>query len=115
MNSPTNSYIAVIFTSTRTHDHDEDYAHWSKRMADLVLEQPGFIDFTSVRDPQTRLGITVAYFTDEESVVKWKANLEHLEAQRLGRSTFYESYSVKVANVYREYQMGNHLADSSES
>lgn len=111
MKSDFESYVAVIFTSTRTHDHDEDYSRWSKRMADLVAEQPGFIDFVSARDPVTRLGITVAYFRDEESVSKWKANLEHLEAQRLGRSDFYEGYSVKVANVYREYEMGKPSSD----
>jgi heme-degrading monooxygenase HmoA len=97
--------VAVIFTSIRTHQHDENYERWSNRMAELVREQPGFIDFVSARDPITRLGITVAYFTNEESVLKWKANAEHLEAQRLGRNDFYESYSVKVATVYREYEM----------
>lgn len=107
MESSFESHVAVIFTSTRTHEHDEDYAHWSKRMAELVREQPGFIDFVSARDPVTRLGITVAYFADEDSVLKWKADREHLEAQRLGRTDFYESYSVKVATVYREYAMRN--------
>ena len=101
------NYVAVIFTSTRTKDHEEEYVRWSKRMAELVAEQPGFLDFVSTRDPVTRFGITVAYFTDEESALGWKANSEHLEAQRLGRSDFYESYSVKVANVYREYGATN--------
>jgi hypothetical protein len=45
-------------------------------MAALVKDQPGFIEFVSARDPVTRLGITVAYFTDEESVLKWKSNIE---------------------------------------
>ena len=106
MESNFKSYVAVIFTSTRTHHHDEDYERWSRRMAELVVEQPGFIDFVSARDPVTRLGITVAYFVDEESVLAWKANLEHLEAQRLGRLDFYESYSVRVSKVYREYETG---------
>jgi heme-degrading monooxygenase HmoA len=97
--------IAVIFTSTRTLEHDARYERWSDRMAALVKDQPGFIEFVSARDPVTRLGITVAYFTDEESVLKWKSNIEHLEAQRLGQTSFYESYSVKVAKVYREYEM----------
>lgn len=76
-------------------------------MVDLVRQQPGFIDFVSARDPATRVGITVAYFKDEESAHKWKTNREHLEAQRLGRSDFYEKYSIKVANVFREYESGD--------
>jgi len=106
------SYIAVIFTSTLAIEHNEDYEIWSNRMAELVTEQPGFIDFVSARNPNTRIGITVAYFKDEESVTKWKSNLEHLEAQRLGRSSFYENYSIKVAKVYREYESGNLKLDS---
>jgi len=104
-------YVAVIFTSTRTNEHDEDYKRWSARMNALVVEQPGFINFVSARDPATRVGITVAYFKDEESVVHWKANLEHLEAQRLGQGDFYESYTVKVATVYREYEMKSRRRD----
>lgn len=104
MESNFESYVAVIFSSTRTLHHDEAYDRWSHRMAELVREQPGFIDFVSARDPVTRLGITVAYFVDEESVLAWKANTEHLEAQQLGRREFYESYSVKVAKVFREYE-----------
>ncbi|OIQ79795.1 hypothetical protein GALL_384670 [mine drainage metagenome] len=110
----TNS-VAVIFTSVLRENHHEEYGRWSKRMVDLVVDQPGFIDFVSARDPGTGVGITVAYFTDEESVSKWKANLEHREAQRLGRTDFYESYSVKVANVYREYAMPSVEGQSQKS
>jgi heme-degrading monooxygenase HmoA len=97
--------VAVIFTSTRTLEHDESYERWSNRMVELVREQPGFIEYVSARDPRTRLGITVSYFVDEESVLQRKQNAEHLEAQRLGQRDFYESYSLKVANVFREYEM----------
>lgn len=107
--------VAVIFTSVLRGDHPEEYERWSRRMVELVVDQPGFIDFVSARDPATGVGITVSYFTDEESVSKWKANLEHLEAQRLGRTDFYESYSVKVATVYREYEMPSVESQPQES
>lgn len=96
-------YVAVIFTSTRTLEHDEEYSQWAARMSALVETQPGFISQVSVRNPESRLGITVSYFKDEASVKKWKAVNEHLEAQRLGKQKFYSEYSVKVATVYREY------------
>lgn len=108
------SYIAVIFTSTRTQDHNEEYSQWSERMSELASQQPGFIDVVSARDPKTRFGITVSYFQDEQSAQNWKANVEHLEAQRLGRTDFYESYSVKVAQVFREYATGDLRAQPSE-
>ena len=95
--------VAVIFTSRRTPQHDDEYHDMSARMAELVSQQPGFIEMASVRDPVTREGITVAYFVDEESVRGWRHHAEHAEAQRRGIEDFYEAYHVTVATVDREY------------
>lgn len=95
--------VAVIFTSRRTVDHEEEYARMAARMDELVREQPGFISITSVRDPRTREGITVGYFTDEDAVRAWRQHPEHVEAQRRGAADFYEEYYVIVATVKREY------------
>jgi len=96
--------VAVVFTSRRTPTHDAEYAAMATRMEELVRDQPGFIRMTSVRDPRTREGITVAWFADEESVRAWKAHVEHAEAQRRGAADFYEEYQVTVATVEREYR-----------
>lgn len=103
MSQPLVPYIAVIFTSTLTFEHEEEYSKWATRMVDLAKTQPGFISIVSARDPETRFGISVSYFKDEESVKKWKAVSQHQEAQKLGKEKFYSEYSVKVATVYREY------------
>jgi heme-degrading monooxygenase HmoA len=95
--------VAVIFTSRRTARHDDEYAALATRMEELVREQPGFVDMISVRDPRTRLGVTVAYFEDELSVRAWKAQPEHAAAQRRGIADLYEEYHVTVADVRREY------------
>ena len=96
--------VAVVFTSRRTATHDEEYAAMAARMDELVRDQPGFLRMSSVRDPRTREGITVAWFADEESVRAWKSHVEHLEAQRRGVADFYEEYQVTVATVDREYR-----------
>lgn len=98
-------YVAVIFTSTLAFDHQEEYSQWARKMSDLVKTQPGFLSEVSARDPETRFGITISYFKDEESVKRWKAVAEHREAQKLGQQKFYAEYSVKVATVYREYDV----------
>lgn len=105
MSQPLDPYVAVIFTSTRTLEHGEEYSKWAARMSELAKEQPGFISEVSARDPESRLGITISYFMDEESVKRWKAVDEHQQAQRLGQEKFYSDYSVKVATVYREYEV----------
>jgi heme-degrading monooxygenase HmoA len=98
--------VAVIFTSRRTPDHDDDYARMAARMDELVRTQPGFVSVTSVRDPRTREGITVACFADEEAVRAWREHPEHAQAQRRGIADFYEEYHVRVATIDREY--GSH-------
>ena len=50
------------------------------------------------------LGITVSYWKDEESIKKWKENIEHQEAQRLGKEIWYSSYKIRVAKVERDYE-----------
>jgi heme-degrading monooxygenase HmoA len=97
------AHIAVVFVSRRTTEHDEDYVEMADRMEDLVREQPGFVDIISVRDPVSRIGITVAYFEDEASVVAWRDHPEHREAQRRGVADFYEDYAVTVAGIQRQY------------
>ena len=96
--------VVVVFASRRTDHHDADYGSMSARMVELAREQPGFISITSVRDPGSREGITVAYFEDDAAVRKWKAHVEHEEAQRRGITDFYEEYRVTVATVDRDYR-----------
>lgn len=95
--------VAVIFRSRRTADHGEEYGAMSARMDELVREQPGFIEYFSVRDPASREGVTVALFVDDQAARSWKSHLEHVEAQRLGQERFYEEYRVIVTHVVRDY------------
>lgn len=96
--------IAVIFSSTRTPDDDAGYAAMAEQMDALARAQDGYLSMDSVRDPQTRRGITVSYWRDENCAVAWKEVAEHLVAQRMGRELWYSEYSVHVADVTRSYQ-----------
>ncbi len=100
--TPEPPYYAVIFTSRRT-TVDEGYAEMAERMALLASRQPGFLGIESARD---RVGITVSYWSDLESIKKWKANVEHMEAQRPGREKWYSAYTTRIARVERDYSHG---------
>lgn len=100
------SAIAVIFTSTRTTEFEDEYRAVAATMDEMVRQQPGFISSESARDPESRRGITVSYWSDEDSAAAWKQVVEHLEAQRRGREEFYSDYSVVVARVTRSYAVG---------
>ncbi|HEY8524621.1 MAG TPA: antibiotic biosynthesis monooxygenase [Acidimicrobiales bacterium] len=94
--------VAVIFSSVQAPDTD-GYGETAARLEELAADQPGFLGIESVRDPATRVGITVSYWRTEEDAAAWKRVAEHAEAQRLGRQRWYESYRVAVATVTRSY------------
>ena len=98
-NTPTPPYYAVIFTSVRT-DIENGYADTAKRMAELAVEQPGFLGVESAR---TDIGITVSYWESLEAIRNWKNNAEHLMAQQSGRDIFYKNYKTRIAKVERDY------------
>ena len=98
--TPQPPYYAVIFTSRRS-EADEGYAQTAQRMEELAAGRRGFLGLESVREGAQ--GITVSYWTDLDAIREWRADLEHVEAQRLGRERWYERYSVRVARVERAY------------
>jgi heme-degrading monooxygenase HmoA len=100
--TPKPPYYAVIFTSQLTAD-DNDYADMAAKMLALAAKQAGFLGFESARED---LGISVSYWTDLESISQWKANIEHKEAQQLGRQKWYSAFKVRVSKVERDYGIG---------
>ncbi len=101
INTPRPPYYAVIFTSQKI-DEDKGYGKMSDRMVELVSQQDGFLGFESARE---ELGITVSYWKDEKSIINWKANLEHQEAQKLGKEIWYQQYKIRIAKVERDYEL----------
>ena len=98
-NTPPPPYYAVIFTNLRT-DVDEGYADTAERMAELAVQQPGYLGMESVRN---ELGITISYWESLEAIKNWKNNAEHLIAQRSGKDIFYKNYKTRIAKVERDY------------
>ncbi len=97
--TPQPPYYAVIFCSHQTDDL-EGYAETAARMLELAAEQPGYLGVESVRED---LGITISYWSDLESIKRWKANAEHRVAQNMGRDKWYSSYKTRIALVERDY------------
>lgn len=98
-NTPNPPYFAVIFSSVSS-NVDRGYAAMSEKMVELAGVQPGFLGVETARE---EVGITVSYWTDLESIRNWKQNVDHREAQRLGREKWYSSYKLRIAKVERDY------------
>ena len=94
-------YVAVIFSSVRT-PGDAGYGATAQRMEELASAQRGYLGIESARGDDG-FGITVSYWVNEDAARAWKRVTEHLDAQRRGRDEWYESYTVRVASVSREY------------
>ena len=99
------TYYAVIFSSQRTLEGNEDYAETADAMVTLAEQQPGFLGVEAARGADG-FGITVSYWRDEASIRAWKRQGDHREAQKRGRTAWYASYSLRVAKVERAYRGG---------
>jgi heme-degrading monooxygenase HmoA len=98
--TPDPPYVAVIFTSLRTLG-DDGYGDAASRMEELAARQPGYLGIESAREG---VGITVSYWATEEDARAWKRVAEHAVVQRSGRERWYEEYTVRIADVKRDYR-----------
>ncbi len=98
--TPQPPYYAVIFTSVRTEVGD-GYSEMADKMVELAKKQPGFLGVESARN---EIGITVSYWESLEAIRMWKANVDHLEAQLLGRKKWYKNYKTRITKVERDYE-----------
>lgn len=99
--TPPPPYYAVIFSSQRN-TGDEGYGAMAERMVELAASQAGFLGAESTRGADG-FGITVSYWASLDAISAWKANAEHLAAQELGISRWYEHYELRIAKVERAY------------
>ena len=96
--------FVVIFRSTRKLDDGSVYSEWSEKMETLVKTIDGYEKHFGFRDPETRDGVTISYFSSLEAISEWKNLADHGTAQRFGRENFYEEYSVQVCEILRDYE-----------
>jgi heme-degrading monooxygenase HmoA len=99
--TPEPPYYAVVFSSQRV-EGDDGYDKMAQRMVELAATQPGFLGVESVRGADG-FGITVSYWASAEAIASWKANIEHLAAQEMGKRIWYAHYELRVAKVERAY------------
>jgi heme-degrading monooxygenase HmoA len=102
MTLPEPPYTAVIFTSQRVSDGDRGYVATAARMEELAAQQPGYLGFEGARNPDGS-GVSVSYWRSAADALAWKAEAEHLLAQRHGIEQWYSAYTVRVATVERQY------------
>lgn len=99
------TYYAVIFTSLKKENVPE-YNNMAQLMEQLAQQQPGYKHHESARE---KIGITISYWDSLEAISRWKNQVDHQMAQKLGKSDWYEWYQVRICKVEREYGFGKEL------
>ena len=93
---------AVIFVSLRNNADAAGYDAAAAAMDARAAVQPGYRGVDSARDAGG-VGITVSYWADDAAAIAWRDDPEHAAIRERGRALWYDSYSVTVARVERDY------------
>jgi heme-degrading monooxygenase HmoA len=93
---------AVIFRATIT-KLDAAYSKTATRMRELALKEYGCSEFISVTEGEQE--ISISYWKEKQDITKWKKNAEHIAAQELGKTEWYQSYTVQVVEIIRQYSV----------
>ena len=97
------SYYAVIFASVQT-SITRGYSMAAQHLEELAQDMPGFLGIDHARSD---IGITISYWQTLEDITSWKAQTDHQAAQKKGKSTWYESYTIRICKVERHYDFSN--------
>lgn len=89
---------AVIFKSKRTPEAGADYDAMNAMLFEMAKSQPGYIGIDSVRGADGT-GLSVSYWRSREDIARWRADLKHTAARKLGREKWYESFTVHIARI----------------
>ena len=91
--------FAVIFSADIS-KLDDEYINLAEKMRTRAFEKYHCIDFISVTEGAKE--ISISYWHNEHDIQQWKNDAEHLVAQTLGRSKWYQSYRIQITEVKRE-------------
>ena len=94
--------IVTIFRSRLRPEHRAEYERWANRIHDIAVKMPGFISIkTFTADDDER--VSLVEFESEATMLAWRNQPDHLQAQELGRKLFYAEYRIQVCQPIRDY------------
>ena len=98
--------IAVIFEVEPAEGKSGRYFDIAATLRDELAKADGFISverFQSLTNEKKYLSLS--FWTDQEAVQKWYTHAGHSAAQAEGRAGVFENYRIRVADVFRDYDL----------
>lgn len=97
---------AVIFEVEIADGKKDQYLDIAAMLKKQLIKMPGFLSierFQSLVNEGKLLSLS--FWEDEESLLVWKKNIDHMGAQREGRASVFKDYRIRIAKVERDYTM----------
>src|SRR5512147_985684 len=108
--------IAVIFELTPAPGRKQDYLDLAAALQPELERSEGFISierFESLSTPGRF--VSLSFWRDEEAVRRWRNLPRHREAQAKGRAGIFSRYRLRVAEVARDYTLGERAQAPADS
>lgn len=100
--------IAVIFEANSHRDKQARYLDIASELRPLLEQIDGFIAIERFQSlSESGKILSLSWWRDEESVLAWKKNVFHQQAQAEGRASIFSYYRIRVARVLRDYSSEN--------
>ena len=96
--------FVVIFEVYPKDGQVDTYFDMAAELKPLLLEQPGFISVERYQSlTESKKLLSISTWEDEASLLAWRRNSEHLEAQEKGKTKIFQKYRIRVTSVIRDY------------
>ncbi len=108
--------VVVIFEVKPTAVGKAEYLELAGAIKAELLEAKGVISaerFESLTEQGKLLSMSV--WEDMQSVDTWRNNVAHRFAQQRGFGELFESYTIRVAEVVREYGLNDRVSAPADS
>ncbi len=96
--------VVILFELKKRPEADvPEYRAMLARMDEIVTSMPGYLSSEDFISEDGKRDLSIVRFESLEALEAWRTHPEHLEAQRLARELYFESYHIQVLTTEREY------------
>ncbi len=98
--------IAVIFEVTLEPARNERYFELAAGLREALAEADGFLSIERFQSlSEENKFVSLSFWRDREAVEAWYRRPDHKAAQGEGRAGIFKDYRIRVAEVFRDYDM----------